>query len=78
MRLFETARVPIIRQWADEFAINHQSPYDAFKSAEQGDEKDAGIELVKLRGTSSVARKKRNSTHLGSGVGPMPKMGKLI
>jgi hypothetical protein len=57
--------------------LDHQAPYDAYKNAEQGDVKEAGIELVMLRGTSSASKKKRNSAYLGSSVKSMPKMGRL-
>jgi len=59
------------------FPTDHQLPYEAFKTAEIGDEKEGGIELVMLRGTTPSAKKKRNSAHLGSAVSGMPKMGRL-
>jgi hypothetical protein len=52
-------------------------PYEAFKTAEVGDEKEGGIELVMLRGTAPSAKMKRNSAHVGSAVSGMPKMGRL-
>jgi len=57
--------------------LDHLAPYEAFRNAEEGDAINAGIEIVMIRGTASVS-KKRNSAHLGSSVESMPKLGRFI
>jgi hypothetical protein len=59
------------------FKLDGKRAYEAFRDAEEGDEVDAGFEIVMLKGIRS-ARKRTTSKDMTSTVKNMPKLGRLV
>jgi hypothetical protein len=71
-------RTPTLSHLKHHFTVKNQIRYDAYKTAEEGEDIVGGIELIMLRGPSAASTKKRNSGLLGSGLSGMAKITKTV